>query len=339
VELTQRQRAILKAVIEEYVLTAVPVPSEKLSGRPGLKVSSATVRSELGELEALGLLTHPHTSAGRVPSDLGYRFYIEHLMQDWALGPMEQQTIWHQFHQVESEVDEWGPLAAAVLAQAAQTAALVTKLHSRQNRLKRVELISVQEDLALVVLVLRSGGIEQRMLRLEKPLGRQELINVANKLSAALEDLTASQVIRKASKLVGLEQEVAVLVARLMEQSERFWDNSIFYEGIGYVFRQPEFGRAERMIDLMEMLNRGSRLAPLLSEALECSSIRVIVGSEHRAEHLRDFSVVLKRYGPSDEAAGVLGVLGPTRMQYWRVVALVRFMADLLDRLAEQSMR
>ncbi len=236
-ELTDRQRVILKTVVEDYIFTAAPVPSEKLAGQR-LKVSSATIRNEMVELENLGLLTHPHTSAGRMPSDLGYRYYIEHLMTENGLAPMEEQTIWHQFHQVEAEVDEWGPLAASIMAQMARSAALVTKRHSSKGKVKRVELVSIQEDLVLVVLILQSGALPQRMLHLSESKTRDDLSRIANRLSEALGNMTAQQVIRRAGRLSGLDRELALLVARLIEQSERYWDDDIYYEGILSFFNE-----------------------------------------------------------------------------------------------------
>ncbi len=339
VALTDRQRAILKMVVESYVQTASPVPSEKLAGQPGLKFSSATVRNELMELEDMGLLSHPHTSAGRVPSDLGYRYYIEHLMTERGLTPIEAQTIWHQFHQVEAEIDEWLPLAASVMAQMSRTAALVTKLRSREQRLKRVELVSVQDDLALVVLIMQSGSLQQRMLRLDGAVQREELVRIANRLSDMLSGKSSRQVELTAATMAGLDRELAVEVGRIMEQSERSWGGNIYFEGIGYVSGEPEFGRAEQLMELLEVLQRGSRLEPLFSEVLDRGDLRVVIGSENQAREMRSCSFVLRRYGSSQEAAGVLGVVGPTRMRYWRSVALVQFMGDLLDRLVEQSIR
>ncbi len=338
-ELTDRQRAILKAVVEYYVQTANPVPSEKIAGKPGLKYSSATVRNELMELEELGLLTHPHTSAGRVPSDIGYRYYLEHLMTEKGLTPVEAQTIWHQFHQVEAEIDEWLPLAASVMAQMSRTAALVTKMRSREQRIKRMELVSVQEDLALVVVIMQSGSLQQRLLRLDEPIERDELVKLANRLSDRLVEKNSRQAAREAATMSGIEQELATVVARMMEQSQTNWGGDIYFEGIGYVSGEPEFGRAERLMELMDVLQHGSRLEPLFSEVLDSGNLRVVIGSENQAEAMRRCSVVLRRYGPSDEAAGILGIVGPTRMRYWRSVALVQFMGDLLDRLVEQSLR
>lgn len=339
VEISERQQAILKTVVEDYVVTAIPVPSDRVVGRSGLKVSPATIRNEMVELEERGLLTHPHTSAGRVPTDLGYRYYFERLMTESGLTPMEQQTIIHQFHQVEAEVDEWGPLAAAVMAQMARTAALVTKLQSREDRLRRIELVSVQDDLVLVVIIMRSGALRQRLLRLDQLIEREELAKVANQLSDLLKDKTSSQIAQTVSKLFGLDREIALVVARTVEYGERNWGDAIYYEGIGFISEEPEFGRTQQFMDLMEVLQRGGPLAPLLAEVLESGGMRVVIGRENVAEQMRGCSVILGRYGRSGEAVGVVGVVGPTRMRYWRAVSLVRFMAGLLDRLVEQSLR
>ena len=303
------------------------------------KFSSATVRNELMELEDLGLVTHPHTSAGRVPSDLGYRYYLEHLMTESGLSPTEAQTIWHQFHQVEAEIDEWLPLAASVMAQMSHTAALVTKLRSREQRIKRVELVSVQEDLALVVVIMQSGSLQQRMLRLDQPVERDTLIGIANKLSDLLAGKNARQGLERGGGARGSGEEVALVVARMMEQSQKSWGGDIYFEGISYVSGEPEFGRAERLMELMDALQRGSRLEPLFADVLDSGELRVVIGSEHQSEEMRRCTVILRRYGQSEEAAGVLGVVGPTRMRYSRSVSLVQFMGDLLDRLVEQSLQ
>lgn len=137
----------------------------------------------------------------------------------------------------------------------------------------------------------------------------------------------------------GMDRELATLVGRMMEQSERSWGGDIYFEGIGFVSGEPEFGRAERLIELMDALQRGSLLGPLFSEMLETGDLRVVIGSENQIEEMRGCSLILRRYGRSDEAAGILGIVGPTRMRYWRTVALVRFMGDLMDRLVEQSLR
>jgi heat-inducible transcriptional repressor len=338
VELTERQKAILKMVVEEYVATAVPVPSDRVARHPELRVSSATVRNDMVDMEELGLLTHPHTSAGRVPSDLGYRYYIDHLMTETEMSEMEKEMIWHQFHQVEEEVDEWVPLAAVVMARMSRSAALVTKPYRPQNRLKRLELVSVRDDLALVVLILQSSEVRQRPMRLEQPMEREDLLRLAGRMTGLLEGKTASEISYIAPDLAGAERNLARLIARLMGQSSPGWSGGLYYEGIDFVSVEPEFGRTERLMELVGALRQGSTLAPILSGARASDDLRVVIGAEADTERTRGYSFILKRYGPSGEDSGVVGVVGPTRMRYWRAVGLVRFMADLLDRLVDRTL-
>jgi heat-inducible transcriptional repressor len=338
VELTERQRNILKIVVEEYVATAVPVPSEKVARRPELKVSSATVRNDMVDMEELGLLTHPHTSAGRVPSDLGYRYYIDHLMTETEMSEAEKDMIWHQFHQVEEEIDEWGPLAAVVMARISRSASLVTNPHRPQNRMRRLELVLVRDDLALVVLILQSSQVRQRPLRLDRPGNRDELLRLAARMTALLEGKVAPEINHMIPDLIGVERDLARLVVRLMGHGQPGADGGLYYEGIDFVSAEPEFGRTERLMDLVAALRQGSALAPILSGARASDGLTVVIGAEAPSDQMRGYSFILKRYGPSDDASGVVGVVGPTRMRYWRAVGLVRFMADLLDRLVDRTL-
>jgi heat-inducible transcriptional repressor len=165
--LSARQRWVLKAIVEEYVTTATPVSSEQVARRTNARVSTATLRHEMAQLEDLGLLQHPHTSAGRRPSDAGYRFYVEELMEPLDLGAAERRTIRHQFHQVEFAIDEWLALARAVLAQTLHNAALATPPLALQAKLRRIELVPLQDHSMLLIWMLQSGHIRQQVLRTE----------------------------------------------------------------------------------------------------------------------------------------------------------------------------
>ncbi|HEX6475003.1 MAG TPA: heat-inducible transcriptional repressor HrcA, partial [Candidatus Limnocylindria bacterium] len=199
IDLTERQRSVLRAVVEDYVLTAVPVGSKALVDRYGLKVSPATVRSAMAELEALGLLSHPHTSAGRVPSDLGYRLYVEALMRETALDRADELMIRHQFSQVQLTSDEVLRLAASVLAASTRSAAVVTPARSRRVRFGHVQLVELADQARLCVLVLADGKVVQRRLdravldRMAEasPIGQADLDQVAATLNAELPGLSA----------------------------------------------------------------------------------------------------------------------------------------------------
>ncbi len=329
---------MLKYVVEEYVRSATPVSSETIVRRYEPNVSSATVRNEFAQLEDVGLISHPHTSAGRVPTDPGYRFFVEHLMESEGPSPAERRTIQHQFHQVEPDVDRWAHLASSVLANAVRAAAVVTPLTSARARARRVALLSVQEGVALLTVLLGSGGVRQQILHLDQAVERDELDRIGNRLTELLDDATAERVTGVAKGLEGVPRQAAIAVARILEQADRQAFEEVYYEGLGHVLSQPEFTYSQKAVPLIQVLERSQMLGKLLSEALHESGVQVVIGAEHPLEELRETSAVLARYGAGDEAHGVLCVVGPTRMPYWRAVAMVRFIADLMNILVADAL-
>src|SRR6187431_3703492 len=204
IDLTDRQRTVLRAVVEDYVLTAVPVGSRALLGRYALGVSPATVRSAMAELEALGLLSHPHTSAGRVPSDLGYRLYVESLMREADLDRADQLMIRHQFSQVQLTSNEWLRLAASILAGSTRAASVVTPARARRARFGHLQLVALADGTRLLVLVMADGNVNQRRLDRnaldravpDQALDQAGLDEAANVLNTELAGLSAPQVRR-----------------------------------------------------------------------------------------------------------------------------------------------
>ncbi|MGE3272914.1 MAG: heat-inducible transcriptional repressor HrcA [Chloroflexota bacterium] len=341
-EITTRRRRMLKHVVEEYVRSATPVSSEVIVRRYEPSVSSATVRNELSQLEELGLISHPHTSAGRVPTDIGYRFFVEHLMEREGPPVGEQRMIRHQFHQVEPDVDRWAHLASSVLANAVQSAAVVTPLTSSRARVRRVALVWVQDTVALVTVLLHSGGVRQQVLHLEQPCDRDELDRVGNYLTALLDEKSSGQVALLAAALDiperQIERQAALAVARILEHADELAFEDVYYEGLGHILSQPEFTYSQKAVPLVQVLERSQMLGQLLSQALHVSGVQVIIGTEHPLEEMRETSAVLARYGVGADVQGVLCVLGPTRMAYWRAVAMVRFIGDLLDLLVSDAL-
>jgi len=191
--LDRRARAILRAVIEEYVKSATPVGSQALVDRYQLAMSSATVRHVLSELELAGLLTHPHTSAGRVPTDLGYRYYVETIIETVPLPPVEQLMIRHQFGQVEFASEHWFRLAATTLASATHAAGIATPAKAVAARVRRVDLVAINDRLASLILVLREGSVKQVLLNLDEVADQDALNRVARQLNEIVRDLTATE--------------------------------------------------------------------------------------------------------------------------------------------------
>jgi len=311
-ELTPRQRTVLSLVVREYVKSTVPVSSRVLVKQYGLQVSTATVRNELARLEELGYLTHPHTSAGRVPTHKGYNHFVERLLGEVELPLHERRTIAHQFHQARQDFEQWMPLAASVLARTSHGAALVTAPQAAQSCYKHLQLISTQGRLVLLVLVLRGGTVKQQMLTLAEPLDQDALNEASDRLNQA---------------------NVAELVVDIMDRADARTAGRVYRDGLSEVLQQPEFSEGEHAQGLVRVMEERSFLEAVLTDALspEVGSIRVLIGGEGRWDELRACSLVLGRYGVAGFATGALGVVGPTRMLYGRAISAVRFVSGMLS--------
>jgi len=334
--LAERRSRILSLIVDEYVESAMPVGSETMVRKYRLPVSSATIRNEMARLEEEGYITHPHTSAGRVPSDKGYRYYIESLMEEQDLTQEERETIRHQFHQAGRELEEWVRLAAAVLAQAVRNMAVVTTPRSPYCRLKHLELVSLHDLAVLLVLVLQDGRLMQQVLTLSEALSQDELTAAAHRLTDLYKGLTASQAQSKVVELSLLESRVMDEVRALMTAEDEGRYDEAFLEGVPLVLGQPEFSRTEKMLDLLAVLDEYSlsRMLPLRSLAGE--GVTVVIGRENQEGALRECSLLVTRYGVPGALSGALAVLGPTRMRYPRTISTVRYVGALMSDLVSQ---
>src|SRR5579884_3829529 len=331
--LTDRRKDILKLIVEDYVDGAMPVSSDAIARQMTVPVSSATVRNEMAALEDEGYIMQPHTSAGRVPSDKGYRYFVEFLMPEQALSPEEQRMIDHQFYQVQ-DTDQWVRLAAAVLARAAMNAAVITAPKLSDIKLKHVQLVQVQPRLALMVMVFDRGLLRQRFLSLlEGDLTQEDLTRLANRVNAELGGRNLRGIKRKLDQFEGFEREAVDQLAAEMREVETPTPEQIVRDGLLNIMAQPEFAQTERVRQFMNIFESGRLLEGVLAEALTSDGVRVIIGSENKSDDMRQCSMVLSRYGRDGEAEGVLGIVGPTRMPYSRVISTVRYTAGILEDL------
>jgi heat-inducible transcriptional repressor len=331
-ELTTRQQTILGLVIREYVATAAPVSSKSITKQYELGVSSATVRNEMAYLEELDYLTHPHTSAGRVPTEKGYRYFVQRLMGEAELPLTEQRMIRHQFYQVSLDLEQWMRLAAAVLARTARMAAVVTSPRVHHCRFKHVELISTHGPLVLLILVLERGLIKQQILTLTEVRSQEDLSRVSNWLNDAFRGLTADEIVTEAVTLPVFEQEVGCIVAEVMRGVDRS-GGEVYYDGLFNMIGQPEFTDGDSVHQVLRVLEEHALLEGIMSDVLSLASngVQVVIGGEGRWNELSECSLVLASYGVRGEATGALGVLGPTRMSYGRAISAVRYVAGLLS--------
>jgi heat-inducible transcriptional repressor len=324
---------ILGLVVREYVKDAAPVSSRRLAQSYGLRVSTATIRNDLAHLEELGYLTHPHTSAGRVPTAKGYRFFVGRLMGDVALPVQERRTIIHQFHQAPRGLDQWMPLAASILTRTSHGAALVTAPQAVETVFKHVQLIATQGRMVLLVLVLRGGIVTQQILTLAEPLEQAELSATSDRLNILCEALTADEIRQQIDDMAFFDAKIATFIADIMEHNERRAAGAVYRDGLSEVLQEPEFSEGENAHGLVRVMEERNFLDTILADALgpEVGNIRVLIGGEGRWEELEMCSLVLTRYGVTGFATGALGVVGPIRMSYARAISGLRFVSELLS--------
>ncbi|MBI4283857.1 MAG: heat-inducible transcription repressor HrcA [Chloroflexi bacterium] len=332
--LSPRTETILKAIVRQYIAKATPVPSQSITNDYELGVSAATIRNEMAYLEQEGYITRPHPSAGSIPSDKGYRYYVESL-GDIRLPLAEQLLVSHLFHQVEKELDAWLNLAATLIAQMVQNVVVVTMPKPEACRFKRLELVSLQDAMALVVLVLSGAKLRQQLITFDHVIFQLELTAIANKLSAAYSGLTSSQILAKESGLSPTEQQITDCAVKVMAGKDNEEYETPCLDGLHLTLNQPEFAHNRRMmLTLMELVEQRSLLKSIIPLELASNRVQVIIGQENRAETIHDYSVVISRYGSPDEAMGTIGVIGPTRMPYARTIATVDYLSSVLNRLA-----
>jgi heat-inducible transcriptional repressor len=338
-----RSQAILRAVIEEYVTTAQPVGSQALVDRYGLGVSSATVRNILAELELAGLLTHPHTSAGRVPTDSGYRFYVESIVDAVPLPAVEQLMIRHQFGQVEFASEHWFRLAATTLAGLTRSAGIATPAKPRTAHIRRVDLVAVNERMASLILVLREGAIKQAVVTLDEPgpVDQAQLNQAAGLLNERLNDLTATSAEGALSTLDETEavqriaRRVGERIVRILLDYDAAAVEEVFSDGLLNVMEAPEFAQSDKLRQVFSALENRTYLGELVGSVAGSGRIRIVIGAENAREEMHDVTLILAPYGRPGRALGVVGVLGPTRMSYPNAIGTVSFVSGLMDELVD----
>jgi heat-inducible transcriptional repressor len=335
--LTERQERILDLIVREYIDTATPVGSKTIVEAGDLTVSPATVRAEMAQLEQLGYLTHPHTSAGRTPTVLGYRYFVEYLMRETALSLSEQRTIEHQFHQVDRDLEQWIRLAGAILTSRSDTASLVTAPRTRRATFKRMDLAHLSEANVLLVLLLRDGTTRRRIVSLPDDEFSGTLQGLAEELNAQLFDLTGPEVRALSSRLTGAKALLARHIAEMMSHADLEHDLELYRYGFTNILRQPEFAQVGQMEKVVAILEQPGHLESILAEvALAHSGVQVIIGGEGRWPQMTDFSLVIASYGAARRTTGVVGLMGPVRMPYGRNVPMVSYVADLMSRLVRE---
>lgn len=345
-DLSERQKIILSLVIHEYTRTVAPVGSKSLVDQYQLDFSPATVRNELAALTELNFLRQPHTSAGRVPTESGYRYFVGFLMRTQELSDATRRMIEHQFYQTQQEqgIDGWMKLAASILASLSHAISLVSAPLPQRTGLKHIALISIAGKQILMVLVLVGGQMQQRFLNLEEQVTQEHLNAVAGEINVHYRGMTTEQIREAAAKTknnTAMMETILRNMLNAMYETDAMQAGEVFTDGISNVLSEPEFAESEDARRALKILEEKPALQSFLSRTTleqKIGGIQVLIGGEGTLENLRNCSLVLARYGIPGMVTGTIGVLGPMRMAYSRNIPTVRFVAGLLSDIVSDAL-
>lgn len=338
-ELSDRKKQILKAIIGNYIRTAEPVGSKTIAQRPELSFSSATIRNEMSELEELGYLEKPHTSAGRIPSPLGYRLYVDQLMAPFdETGPADD-ACFHQMMQMKvRELDKLIQEAGKLIANLTQYTAVAATPVMQRTALKQFEIIRMDARSFVIVVVTETGAVKSKMAHTKADVGKDDTELLTFVLNQTLTGIPLShitperfEIVRRAAGLTALLAPVAAYIAELIEATGQ---QEVFLEGAGKLLKYPEYRDTKKAQALLDYL--GSGQIHLIPVEREIDGVQIMIGPENGENPLSEASTIYAKYRIGDFGQGVIGIVGPTRMDYARLSAkLSRFAKGLNQLIAE----
>lgn len=342
--LDERTRRILMAVIHSFIQTAEPVGSRMVSKRFDFGLSPATIRNVMSDLEDFGFLEQPHTSAGRVPTDKGYRFYVNHLSGTEELSERELALIMQRFAPYRGEVDEVMAEASRMLSEVSRYAGLVLRRFST-TVFKRIELVKVRGQQVLAIFIVESGMIHNKLITLDEELSQDVFHQISNYLN---QEFSGQPLHTIRQQVLEHMAEDKVRYDRLLQQAmqvgEKTFDETtgrnsdIYVGGTTNMMDQPEFlANVDRMKALFAAFEEKSRLISILDKCLDEAGVNVILGSETPFQNLQECSFVTHTYHYGEQTVGLLGVVGPKRMAYPRVMAIVDYTANLISKLLTEG--
>ena len=332
--LVERRQAILKIIVDEYIAGAMPVASKIIADNYGLKVSSATIRNDIAYLEQEGYVSRPHSSAGSMPTDKAYRYYVEAMSEGIEIPLVEQYLIYELFQGTREEVERLLKLAAAWLARFVHNMAVVTYPKTAQHRLKHLDLVALQDFVALLILVLYKAKVRQKILSFDRRITQDEMTKVANKLTSIYTGMGGSEILANKNKLE-LSREESQVTENLVDMivtEDRLEYGKPYLEGLHLMLSQPEFSSSPKMLRVLRVLEREDWLNNIFCSELNKGEVKVIIGGETSEEALQGLSLIISQYGMPGKTSGIVGVIGPKRMDYARAISSVNCLSSVLSR-------
>ena len=339
-ELSDRKLAILKAVIDDYIMTGLPIGSRTISKKHGIELSSATIRNEMADLEELGFLVQPHTSAGRIPSHKAYRYYVDRLMKVVKLNSVEAENIKRYFQDRMSEVNEVLEKAAQALSDTTHHISMVLKPQLKQSIIKRIQFVKITERKAILLVVTDAGLVTDTVIVVPEGMSSDymEMISrlLTEKLSQkTLEDAEAD-LRRSLEEHLRLRKEfVSDLLSAIETSVEPQGEKGIVLGGTQNIIEYPDFMSVEKAKNFISVLQTKEMLYDMMKKATRLE-FSVTIGQENEVKELQDLSVVTATYKVGGKSLGSFGVIGPTRMDYSRVISILGFVSQSLNSILSE---
>ena len=335
--LTVRQQRILNVIVGDYIRTAVPIASDAIAQRNDVGVSSATVRNEVAQLEEQGYISRPHTSAGSVPSDKGYRTYVESIDAASAVSASAARTyVRGRLMEAEQDLDDWATAAARVLAQMVGNLGLATFPKAPESKVRYLELVYLQEFLTMLIVVMEQARLRKHLIRLVEPISPTDAEIAGNRVRNQLVGMTGPEIGRiDGADLSPLEGEMIEATALILDEEDDRRYSDHYLDGLRNLLAQPEFESADKSRAVVNGVEDGSLVEAILGETPAGDTVRVVIGREHDGDLLWPLSVVLTHYGTPGKAQGVVGAIGPTRMEYLGTISSVRLLSSVMSEQLE----
>ena len=334
-EKKKKKKQILRAIVDSYIRTAEPVGSKTISQLPGMDFSPATIRNEMADLTSMGLLEQPHTSAGRVPSAAGYRLYVDELMQNYRLSMDETKTINQAMEVKMQEVDKMISQVGKLVSKMTDLPAYAVAARSSQRTVKRFDLILAETGSFILVVMLSDNQVQNKLIRLPLDVSQEDLRLLSAVLNASLTELTADEitpellakVTRSAAGAASLVPVIVDYTVELLKKTH----SEVYMTGQAKLLGQPAYHDVEKAQEVLTSLDED--VISNLPATLSSGTTQILVGPENVAKELKDSSVVITKFDIGDGMQGMIGVVGPTRMDYAKITARLSYFAENLGRM------
>ena len=343
IDLNERGRAILEAIVDDYIASGEPVGSRAVTKRHNMDISPATVRNVMSDLEEMGFLKSPHTSAGRVPTEMGYRYYVDSLLQIRDLSAQEKSSIEKHYHGKQGTVESLLQETGKALSSLSNYAGIVMVPRFTSTVFRHIEFVRLSDGKALVVFVSQTGMVQNKLIEIDKDLSQRDLEQMTNYLNETLSGMTIHEV---KSKIASEMQQEKAMYDKLMKKALELSgqalaediEGQVFIEGASSFLELPDFAEVAQMKKLFQAFEQKNRLVELLDKSQNASGVQIFIGSANSYNQIEGCSLVTSSYQNVHGTIGTLGVIGPNRMSYSKVIPIVDYTARLVSRLLETGL-